>query len=363
MEFMSSCRPSTSEWRFKLVVGDGLHSLVIFILNVEFLLKKAIGRILPAIKFRHQKSNSESELVLNAGEVSSAINLVDSIGTQRFHLFQPRKVVVKKNVILNSKSGMAYENGNKLIPRSSSWPINELIRDSYNGSDIVSKLSTFKVTNETNYSCLPSNGFYHWIIEDLPRYLILREYMERDIKTLVYHNAPQYVRDFCEMFGIEFIEVPRVFLVPSFTFGERNPETGIPNPYDIKILRDTLVHKDNTKSNEKLYVSRTDSTRSPSWEMELSLKLENLGWRILHCERMHLKEQIDLFQSAETICGVHGAGLVGMVWAKPGTHIIELNDNFRSDCFNFLAQLMGHRMSRVNTAGMTLSEIEEYIIR
>ena len=363
MEFMSSCRPSTSEWRSKLVVGDGLHSLVIYIINIEFFLKKVIGRVLPAIKFRHQKSNSESESVFNAGEVPRAINLVESIGTQRFHLFQPRKVVVKKNVILNSKIGVVYESGNKLVPSSSSWPINEIARDSYNGSDILSKFSYFKVNNQTSYSCLPSNGFYHWIMEDLPRYLILREYMERDIKTLVYQNAPQYVRDFCEMFGIEFIEVPRVFLVPSFTFGERNPETGIPNPYDIKILRESLLQKDNIKSKKKLYVSRTDSTRSPIWEMELSVKLESLGWKILHCERMHLKEQIELFQSAETICGVHGAGLVGMVWAKPGTQIIELNDNFRSDCFNFLAQLMGHRMSRVNTAGMTSSEIEGYIIR
>ena len=363
MESMSSCRPSTSEWRSKLFVGGNLHSLVNYVLNLEFFLKKVIGKCFPIIKFKHPKSSSESEVIYDTGEIPSIFNFVNSSGTQVDHCFQPRKTVVKNNIVLDSKIGVVYERGNRLVPSSSSWPINELIRDPYNGSDFLTIFQNLKLTDQSIYSLLPSNGFYHWLIEDLPRYLIARKHAGSEVKTLIYQGAPQYVRDFCGIFAIEYIEVPRVFLVPKLILGEKNPETGIPNPLDIKILRDSFLLQENINPRRKIYVSRTGSTRSPIWERELSLKLETIGWHVLQCESMNFKQQVEVFQNAETICGVHGAGLAGIVWARPGTEVIELNENFRSDCFNFLAQLMGHRMRQVSTSDMTLTEIERLIIQ
>jgi hypothetical protein len=344
-------------------VGGNLYSSVNYVLNLEFLLKKLIGRYFPIIKFKHPISNSESEITFDTGEIPSTFNFVDSNGTKVNHFFRPRKAVIKNNVVLDSKIGVAYERGNRLVPRSSSWPISELIHDPYNGSDFLSIFSNLKLSDQSLYTSLPSNGFYHWIMEDAPRYLISRKHVGSEVKTLIYQGAPQYVRDFCQIFGIEYVEVPRVFLVPKLILGEKNPETGIPNPHDIKILRDSFLLQENINPKRKIYVSRIGSTRSPIWEKELSLKLEKLGWYVLQCESMNLEQQVEVFQSAETICGPHGAGLTGMVWAKPGTQVIELNQNFRSNCFNFLGQLMGHRMRQVSTSALTLSEIERSIIQ
>jgi capsular polysaccharide biosynthesis protein len=76
---------------------------------------------------------------------------------------------------------------------------------------------------------------------------------------------------------------------------------------------------------KRVYISRLNSSRSPNFEKELVYRLREEGWEILNTESMSLIDQVNTISSASTLCGVHGAGLAGMIWMTSGSQVIELD--------------------------------------
>jgi capsular polysaccharide biosynthesis protein len=52
--------------------------------------------------------------------------------------------------------------------------------------------------------------------------------------------------------------------------------------------------------------------------------LQAHGFRILHAERMPLIDQVEAFRRASFVIGPHGAGLMNLIFAPPGTRVLEL---------------------------------------
>ena len=59
-----------------------------------------------------------------------------------------------------------------------------------------------------------------------------------------------------------------------------------------------------------------------SAELILALK----GWETVTLENMTIKEQFKTFAEATHILAAHGAGLVNLLWCKPDTKVIEIQD-------------------------------------
>ena len=59
-----------------------------------------------------------------------------------------------------------------------------------------------------------------------------------------------------------------------------------------------------------------------SAELLLALK----GWETVALENMTIKEQFKTFAEATHILAAHGAGLVNLLWCKPDTKVIEIQD-------------------------------------
>jgi capsular polysaccharide biosynthesis protein len=291
------------------------------------------------------------------------MKLYSDAKTMKIHNFEPRNCYQLQDILLNSQTGLVYAYGNRLVANSSSWPEEELLKDSYRGSSLLKNSDSFRRLERTPYTCLPSSGFYHWLIEDLPRYLTLRNNSSEPFKTIVYSRAPKYVTEFCETMKIEPVHKPRISIVRNFMLAEKNSETGFPNPNDIEILRKTFLNytrgKNNTKKN--VFVSRIGSSRSPHWESDLICELKKLGWEILQCEKKSLQQQIEVFQEAKTICGVHGAGLSGIVWADSGIRIIELSESYRSSCFRNLALILDQEFHTIETKNKEYIDIFKLI--
>ena len=57
-------------------------------------------------------------------------------------------------------------------------------------------------------------------------------------------------------------------------------------------------------------------------ELVLALK----GWETVALEKMTIREQMKTFAEATHIVAAHGAGLVNLLWCKPGTKVIEIQD-------------------------------------
>jgi len=91
--------------------------------------------------------------------------------------------------------------------------------------------------------------------------------------------------------------------------------------------------------NQRLLVARKGSSRKFKNLEQVEAALSIYGFKTVYLEGMSSLDQILLFQSAEFIVGVHGAGLANLLFCEPGTKVIELMPSveFRS-FFWFISQ-------------------------
>lgn len=111
-------------------------------------------------------------------------------------------------------------------------------------------------------------------------------------------------------------------LVPSAS----NTNDGVITPHLAPWLRHFKgIHRDQKEPYRKIVVLRPGAkTRRLRNSEELLLALK--GWETVILETMTIKEQIKTFAEATHIVAAHGAGLVNLLWCKPGTKVIEIQD-------------------------------------
>jgi len=274
--------------------------------------------------------------------------------------FPQQNIIEVRNVRLDSKSGVVYSNKNEYIVDSSAWSSDYLIRSSQIKPP---RFLNFRMDhfNEGNYICLSSNGFYHWLIEDLPHFIFLYQNLEEP-KIIVFKNAPSYVLTLLEKLEITYIKAPRFVTLSRYYFIGREDSVGWPHPKDLDILKSFA--KDTVKAKiegKKIYISRIGSSRSPKFEPELIGELRNKGWIIIDTTFMPLTSQIEELSSASVLAGVHGAGLSGITWLESGSKVIELSNNRLVRCYERLAFLLNLKYQQIEyesrEKALTVSEI------
>jgi hypothetical protein len=259
----------------------------------------------------------------------------DSDSSSLRKVFPIRQVFEIAEVSLDLKTGMMFTKKGTYLLESSNWPSSSVVTNYIptitRSQKVGSKIQKMAI--------IPSNGFYHWLIEDLPSAIGLIQ-SEESSKLVVWESCPSYVKDFIRISGIEAISAPRFSRVRNLRFVEKVQNTGWPDPRDLEILRRYFERYIGKETGKNVYISRLNSSRSPKFEQELVDVLSARGWEILNLEGIPLDEQIGLISSASKILGVHGAGLSGIVWASPNTKVIELMPfNRKIDCIYNLAQV------------------------
>ena len=111
-------------------------------------------------------------------------------------------------------------------------------------------------------------------------------------------------------------------LVPSAS----NTKDGVITPHLAPWLRHFKGLTGNKKEpHRKIVVLRPGAkTRRLKNSEELLLALK--GWQTVILEKMTIREQINTFAEATHIVAAHGAGLVNLLWCRPGTKVIEIQD-------------------------------------
>jgi capsular polysaccharide biosynthesis protein len=93
----------------------------------------------------------------------------------------------------------------------------------------------------------------------------------------------------------------------------------------------------------RIYVTRRGAVRRPFANEEEVLKvLAPFGFEVVDCAGLSVAGQRALFATAEIVVAPHGAGLTNIVWARPGTKLIELMPRGHANpCFMDLASQAG----------------------
>ena len=209
-------------------------------------------------------------------------------------------------------------------------------------------------------------NYYHWLIDYLPR-LMLVEGMAQydDCRFVINEPLAPHQRQALALLEIDLqrglplaphqaIEAPRV-VVPTLM-----SNTTVCHPVVPRMLRQAFPA---TASGgpKRIYLSRDDaSNRRLSNEAELVTLLERHGFVKVVAGGLSFQQQIDLFAGAEVIVAVHGAGLTNLVFSAPGTRVIEIGlHDFRPTFMLVLAQVCQVQHEFVN-ARMVGQESQPY---
>jgi hypothetical protein len=266
-------------------------------------------------------------------------------GLTQLHTFDERFLYEVSDVILDSKNGMLFSSSREVIRESTPWPIHYVL---IGAVPKPPRLGLGKLVSEdSSFICLTGNGFYHWLVEELPPFLFALKNTTNP-KVLLWEKAPKFVQSILSILPVEVERVPRFIALDRYFFVSFGQDSAWPHPVDVKTLQEEFQKTPKKNLGKKVYVSRISSTRSPKFEKRLVEKLNQLGWESIELEGLPLSEQVKLLEEASVICGVHGAGLSGMIWMPKDSLVIELSPDFFNPLFSRLAVVCGHRYKAIS---------------
>jgi len=188
-----------------------------------------------------------------------------------------------------------------------------------------------------------SSGYYHWIIEVLPR-LFAYESVANDSPRLIVNSPLNH----WQLESLELLGFPRRDLVELGTDYLQLEKLYFPayigiNPYCLDWLRERLVTTMAPKGKPKrVYITRRlAAKRRLVNENQIESLLHQHGFIIAELETLSFAEQVRLFAQAEIVVGPHGAGLTNMVWAPRDCKVMEIqHPDYLNVMYYLLAEVL-----------------------
>jgi len=197
-----------------------------------------------------------------------------------------------------------------------------------------------------------SHNFYHWLTEVLPRFVALRRFgakvdyylvdclsnFQQNVLASLGIERHQLIQPHCRL----LLEAERL-LVPSFPTPACLREFG-------SLLLDGLGVNRETSSARRIFISRRKTgTRTIANERELEPLLRNHRFETHSMEEYSLARQAQLIHEAEIIVAMHGAGLANLVFARPGTQVVEFvpAGRYNATCYPEKSRVFGLRHQQV----------------
>lgn len=181
-----------------------------------------------------------------------------------------------------------------------------------------------------------NGNLFHWLLDAMGRMLMLEERMGQKLEIDRYLIPPK-IASYRECMIAMGISEEKIIELPLGECVEFEKLIWIANPcgYSSHIVPEWLIQsyrrkfskivsKGQTKST-RLYISRQDaSARKFSNEDALATALEARGYQIVRLSEYGLAEKVRLFAEATEVIGMSGAGMVCLMFCRPGTQVIEM---------------------------------------
>jgi hypothetical protein len=172
-----------------------------------------------------------------------------------------------------------------------------------------------------------SHNYFHWLIEILPRVVALRRARIAADYYLVDCLSP-FQRSALAALGLQ----PHQLIQPHFKLLLEADELVVPSFPSPDCLREFgslmlagLGSSAPVRSSRRVFISRRKTgTRTLANEPQLERLLDSRGFETHFMEDYPLAKQARLIHEAEIVVATHGAGLANLVFARPGTRVIEI---------------------------------------
>lgn len=197
-------------------------------------------------------------------------------------------------------------------------------------------------------------NYYHWLIDTLPRLLVLRRHHPHMRLLLPQPLPPRQLPDYVSLsaaalgFTDYVLLGPRQILragcvvLPELTAHSltQHPEYVVQARAELLAA---LAPAPAPPATRRVYAARVaDGVRSLVNEAEVDAVLRELGFEKVYFEKMSFREQIRLMRETAVFLGVHGAGMTNMLFLPEGAHVVELLNEEHGDlCYFRLASCLG----------------------
>ncbi|PVY41321.1 glycosyltransferase family 61 protein [Pontibacter virosus] len=332
-------------------------------------LKKILGRIIPHnTRFRpsgvcHINTKTNNETVCAQSEVrvhsiypnlTTPLEISEDLYIACSDYWKPMRSVTTDYVVVEVPNGRVYTDNESSVAIMSqqnriienvSLSLTEGKATSADQNNIFNQ-SYFQAPTRfqgTVFSMLTGgaglNNIGHWFLDVLPRLHLLREsglYNEVDW-FLVPNTRYSYQTETLELLGIpaekiitsvEYHHLTADRIIASTA--PRGNHTLVPR-WLGQYIRNSflpLVQHEVLPASERvpyLYISRSDSAmRNVLNEKELLEALEAYKFKSIVSSKYSILEKIRMFSQAKVVVSATGAGLISMLFCKPGTKIIEI---------------------------------------
>lgn len=265
---------------------------------------------------------------------------------RRSHAFERRFVYRMSDVIAAPRSGVVLIPDQGRVMAESYGPPMRSIGWGDVRPDLLAR--PLNPTWQSPVVLSPPTGYYHWLLEILPRVLTVHD-TEPTVKALVPSDCPRYITDALALLGIDLLETDRraVRLRDVFVPGALQAAGFIPS-VDVDRLRDSVLPTisglhDEKPAPELVYVSRTkDARRRLGNERVVEELVNELGFDIVYLQDMTWTEQVHQMSKAQVVVSPHGAGLANIIWSTGLLAVIEIFPaGVRNDCYAHLTLQRG----------------------
>ncbi len=170
-------------------------------------------------------------------------------------------------------------------------------------------------------------NYFHWVTDCLTRLLIWEQLPERP-RILIPSIQSPFIRETLELLGIQDVCEIREegCLAPErFYFCAPLAMTGVWNPLGYDWLRQRFArHFLPPSSGNPLFFTRRSKTRIPDQLARIEETFTSAGFDVVDCGKMTVRAQIEAASAAPAIAGIHGAAMTNLLWARPGTPVLEI---------------------------------------
>lgn len=196
-----------------------------------------------------------------------------------------------------------------------------------------------------------TSNYYHWNHQSLASLLIFRKHVSSEDFATVVPNLNRWQSETFSVIDFDGamiqMEDKDVVYFANVVYSNLSGGAFVKTPHPAisavfeEVGRDVRGPR---KFGRKIYASRLDAgdTRRIINEDKLCELMVQHGFEVITPGKLSVEEQIVAFRDADVIVGPHGAGMTNILYAKPGTRVVEL---FQAACTHLcyakIAQLKG----------------------
>ena len=191
-----------------------------------------------------------------------------------------------------------------------------------------------------------SRKFFHWMTDNLSRIgLLLKQNINDPIIIDQETYDCSFVKESIELLKVNFIITPneKFYKYKEITVTSKTAPSGNYNKELLNFISYQLIKSvsDLPESNiKRIWISRSKTNhRKIKNENEIREIFESYGFKIVYPEQNNLEENIKLFNNAEWVAGLHGAGLTNMMFMEKNNNILEIRrkDDNNNNCYFTMA--------------------------